>query len=129
MVRGRVLIIDDDRGTRDGLRFAFIRRDWEVVVTETEAEGLALLTDYAPDWVIVCWDQLGGTGARFLRELRARKRGTRVSLLTGPGAHAPGRFGPGSGPDLTFHKPVQADDVYGACAALTAGDPAVGRAV
>lgn len=128
MVRGKVLIIDDDRGTRDGLRFAFIRRDWEVVVTETEAEGRALLTDYTPDWVIVAWDQLGGTGSVFLREVRARARRTRVSLLTEPGAHA-GRFGPGLRPDLTFPKPVHADDVYGACDALTSGDPVVGRAV
>jgi len=128
MVRGTLLIIDDDRGTRDGLQQAFIRHGWEVAVTVTEAEGLAILSDYEPDWIIVAWDQLGGTGARFMREVRAGVKGARVSLLTESGSPvAP--FVSGLRPDLTFKKPVRADDVFEACESLTLGRAAVGRAV
>ena len=74
MVRGSVLIIDDDRCSSDGLAFAFIRRSWEAVVVLTESEGLSLLDGYEPDWVIASWEQLGGTGSRFVQALRARVR-------------------------------------------------------
>jgi ActR/RegA family two-component response regulator len=114
MISGRLIIIDDDRATRDGLQYAFIRRGWEVVAATTEEEGLAVLSDFHPDWVIASWDQLSGNGAAFVREVRKKAHGVRLSILTEPGSRS-ALFTANLKPELMLAKPIQADDVYSAC--------------
>jgi len=114
MLRGRLLIIDDDRATRDGLQFAFIRRGWEVIATTTEEEGLAVLSDYNPDWVIASWDQLGGNGSSLVHAVRKNAHGVRLSILTKPGSPS-ALFTGDLKPELMLEKPIQADDVFSAC--------------
>jgi ActR/RegA family two-component response regulator len=123
MPRGTVLIIEEDRGTRDAIQRAFVRRGWEVAMCVTESEGLDLLDAFEPDAVIASWDQLERTGAQFLGAVRARAAGARVSLLIEPGSMA-ARFLAGLKPDLVFRKPVDADDVYEAFEALLVGGSA-----
>jgi ActR/RegA family two-component response regulator len=118
MVRGTVLIIDDDRGVRDALHFAFIRRNWEAAMSDTEAGGLALLNDCDPDWIIASWDQLGGTGSRFMREVRARTGKTRVLLITESGSRG-SRLAACARPDLLLGREVNAEDIYKACEGFT----------
>lgn len=120
MIQGTVLIIDDDRSSREPLQEAFISRGWEVAMAETEPQGLALLDDYDPDWVIAAWEQLRGTGAEFVRTIRTTKRNTRVTLLAEPGSGSAG-FLKKVKSDLRFLKPFVAEDVFRACAALSRG--------
>jgi len=120
MIEGTVLIIEDDRETRDALQFAFIRRSWEVAVAVTEEQARLILADYEPDWVIASWEQLGGTGHGFIRELRARPERVWVSILTeSQSCSAP--FVALLKPDLVLAKPIQADAVYQSCHSLLRG--------
>lgn len=114
MIEGTVLIIDDDQRTRDALQFAFIRRNWEVALSVTEEQALDILAGYDPTWVIVSWEQLGGTGHRFVNEIRKKYPRTRLLVLT----ESPSRVSPFVSllkPDLQFSKPILADEVYQAC--------------
>ncbi len=92
--------------------FAFIRRGWEIVATATD--GLAVLSDYNPDWVIASWDQLRGNGSSFVRAVREKVCGVRLSILTESGSRST-LFTAGLKPELQFAKPIHADDVYSAC--------------
>ena len=61
----------------------FIESGWEVAMVTTQAEGLMLLRDYDPDWIIVAWEQLEGTGERFMREVQLLSPWTCVAILMG----------------------------------------------
>lgn len=80
MSRGRLLIIDIDCETRGTLQFAFVRRGWEVITTTTEQEGLAVLSDYNPDWIIVSAGHVNASGS-FISEVRNNARGARLSIV------------------------------------------------
>lgn len=125
MLRGSVLIIDDDHASLCALQNAFIRRGWEVAMFTREADGLAALAEYHPDWVLAAWEQLGGSGARFIRQVRARGAGIRVSLLT-DGGPLSRTFLRGLKPDLTFPKPLDPEFVFSMCEATLAGTMPVG---
>jgi len=115
MRQKKMLIIEDDRATRDALQGLFISRGWEVAVVITQAEGLALLKDYEPDWIIVPWEQLEGTGERFMAEVGARARKPRVALLTEPMGKLSSALAARLKTDLRFRKPVVPEDVFRAC--------------
>ena len=76
-----LLIIDDDRSSRNALQRIFISRGWEVAMAATQEEGLSLMAGYAPDWIIVAWQQLSGNGALFFRQVRSSRRKTRLGVL------------------------------------------------
>src|SRR5437764_7067850 len=82
MSQRKMLIIEDDRATRDALQRLFISRGWEVAMVTTQAEGLALMDDYPFDWIVVPWEQLEGSGERFMLRVRAAAPRPRVVLLT-----------------------------------------------
>jgi len=110
-----MLIIEDDRATRDALQRLFISRGWEVVMVTTQAEGLALLDDYDPDWVVIPWEQMEGTGERFMLRLRTKARRPRVALLTEPMDSAGWSMASRLKADVRFRKPVVPEDVFLAC--------------
>src|SRR6266436_3676499 len=106
MCQKKMVIIDDDRATRDALQRLFISRGWEVAVVTTQAEGLALLGDYDPDWVVVPWDQLEGMGERFMLHVRAKACRPRVALLTDSMDSAGWAMSSRLKVDVRFRKPV-----------------------
>lgn len=112
MEAGRLLLIEEDRATRDALQEIFISRNWEVVMATTLPEAMGLLCDYVPDWVIMPWEQLEGEGERFLLAVRARSRKLRVALLTGSMDAAGLRLVSRPRPDLRFKKPSLPGDVF-----------------
>jgi DNA-binding response OmpR family regulator len=111
----KMLIIEDDRATRDALQGLFISRGWEVAMVTAQAEGLALLEDYDPDWIVVAWDQLEGTGERFMLHVRAKPRRPRVALLTEPMDSAGWALASRLKADVRFRKPIAPEDVFLAC--------------
>src|SRR4051812_31122253 len=124
MSHGKILIVEDDRATRDALQRLFISRGWEVAMATTQAEGLGLLSDYDPDWVVVPWDLLEGTGERFMLRIRAMTPRPRVVLLTeamDPGSRA---LAGGLKADIRARKPVVPEDLYRECEARLARDVA-----
>jgi DNA-binding response OmpR family regulator len=113
--RGKLVIIDDDRSTRDALQGLFISRGWEVAMAATQAEAHHLLDDYRPDWVIVAWEQLGGAGWPFLRELRSDRPDVRVAILTEAGGRIARAWVRRLAPDAVYAKPVIPEMVYRDC--------------
>lgn len=121
MPQKSMLIVDEDRATRDALQTLFISRGWEVVMVTNRAEALALLNDYDPDWVVIAWDQLDGTGERFMSELRAKKHRPRVVLLTEPYDRVATALAGRLMAELRFRKPVSPEEVFRACHARWEG--------
>ena len=111
----RLLLIEEDRAARDALQGIFISRNWEVAMATTLPEAMKLLCVYVPDWVIVSWEQMEGTGERFMLTVRARSREARVALLTGPMDADGHRMVSRLKPDLRFRKPFLPEDVFRAC--------------
>ncbi|GAC1475898.1 MAG: hypothetical protein NVSMB9_29280 [Isosphaeraceae bacterium] len=112
----KILIIDDDRSTREALQTLFIARNWEVAMAESQDRGLALLTDQEPDWVLVAWDQLAGTGDSFIKKVKACPHVAKVALLTDTMGGGEDSFMKRLRVDLRFAKPLIPEEVFRACA-------------
>jgi DNA-binding response OmpR family regulator len=111
----RLLLIEEDRAARDALQEVFVSRNWEVVMVTTQSEALRLLCDYVPHWVILSWEQVEGTGDRFMRAVRTQSREARVALLMGSMDAAGHRIVSRLKPDLRIRKPYHPEDVFLAC--------------
>jgi len=119
----KLMIIEDDRTTREALQRLFISRGWEVVMVTTQAEGLRLLDDYEPDWIVASWEQLEGTGERFLGALQSRRQRPRVALLTDPMDATRSALTSRLKTDARFCKPVLPEQVYRSCDTGWDGEP------
>lgn len=117
MDQQKLLIIEEDRASRDALHGIFISRGWEVAMVTTEEQGLCLLGDYRPDWIIVAWQQLSGTGMAFFRSVRATGQGTRLAILTDELTSTERAMLRRLQPDAAFPKPFQPEVVFRTCAA------------
>jgi DNA-binding response OmpR family regulator len=119
MDQNRLLIIDEDRSSRDALQFVFISRGWEVAMAASEDQGISLLHDYEPDWVIIAWQQLSGTGMRFLQAVRPTGRSTRLLVLTDGLTATERAMLKRLRADMVFAKPVIPDVIFRSCATGT----------
>jgi DNA-binding response OmpR family regulator len=122
-----LVIIDDDRMTRDSVQGLFISRGWEVAMAASQADGLSLLIDYEPDWVAIAWDQLQGNGATFFRRVRAGNPRSQIMLFTANLDRAGRVLIKRLGPDAHLSKPFGPEDVFRICEprerALAAASP------
>ena len=82
MDRPRLLIVDDDDYTRQGLRILFARQGWDVILAATIAEGLARLDD-DPRCIILDLNLPDGGGEVILREARGRLPRTMIAVCSG----------------------------------------------
>ncbi len=80
-----VLVVDDERNTREGLGRA-LRADYEVVLAESAAAALAALDARPADVMLSDVRMPGGDGLSLLREVRARHPATICILLTAYGS-------------------------------------------
>jgi hypothetical protein len=74
----------------------------------------------------VSWEQVEGTGERFMLTVRARSREARVALLTGSMDAAGHRMVSRLRPDLRIRKPFLPEDVFRACEPCRASRSALG---
>jgi DNA-binding NtrC family response regulator len=79
-----VLVIDDERNTRDGLRRAF-RRKYEILLAENAARGLELLRDNDVDVIVTDLRMPGMDGMALTREITAKDNAPIVIMLTAYG--------------------------------------------
>lgn len=84
-VKPRVLIIDDELGPRESLRF-LLKNDYEVLVAETVVRGLEQIKKSAPDVIVMDIRMPGMTGIEGLREIRKLDQNVAIIMLTGFGA-------------------------------------------
>ena len=80
-----VLVVDDERNTREGLGRA-LRGDYEVVLAESAAAALEALERQTVDVMLSDVRMPGGDGLTLLREARARHPATICILLTAYGS-------------------------------------------
>ncbi|MEI6217793.1 MAG: response regulator [bacterium] len=82
---GKVLVIDDERSTRDVLR-SLLKNEYEVFCAESVDQGLELLRNHQPDVIVMDIRMPGKNGIAGLREIREIDTTTSVIMLTGYGA-------------------------------------------
>ena len=80
----KVLIIDDEKHTREGLRRAFAHK-YTILLAEDAARGLSLLAQHAVDVVLTDLRMPGIDGMAFTREVTGRDNAPLVIMLTAYG--------------------------------------------
>jgi signal transduction histidine kinase len=81
----KVLVIDDEFGPRESIRF-LLKNEFEVYCAESVDRGIALLREKTPDLVVMDIRMPGKSGIDGLREVRAVDPHVSVVMLTGYGA-------------------------------------------
>lgn len=108
--RRRVLVIDDDKGPRESLRI-LLKNDYEVVLADSVAAGLAALKATPPDVIISDIKMPGTNGIEGLRLIREIDRETSVVMLTGYGDLTTAREAIRLGANDYLCKPFDVDDM------------------
>lgn len=101
----RVLVVEDDRSIRTGVRDALVGEGYEVTVCERGDEGLELLLTRHFDLLVLDVMLPGRGGLELLRELRKAGLRTEVILLTARGDEADRVLGLELGADDYVTKP------------------------
>ena len=83
--RGRVLIVDDERGPRESLRM-ILSGSYDVETADGGAEALELLRTTAIDLVTVDLNMPGMKGEELMRTIRAELPQTEIIIITGCGS-------------------------------------------
>ena len=83
--KSKILVIDDERGPRESLRF-LLMDTYDVTCVDSVDEGVRKLTELVPDLIIMDIRMPGKTGIQGLEEIRQRDASVSVIMLTGFGA-------------------------------------------
>ncbi|MFE1238559.1 response regulator [Streptomyces tendae] len=103
----RVLIIEDDRAVRDGVRLALRRQGHEVAAAATGEDGLEQLRSFQPDAVVLDLMLPGMSGLEVCRRIRAHDQ-VPIIMATARGDDTDIVVGLESGADDYVVKPVRA---------------------
>ena len=80
-----ILVVDDERNTREGLATA-LQREWRVRTAESMEAALAALASAGADVMLSDVRMPGGSGLELLKEVRARHPRTACVMLTAYGS-------------------------------------------
>ncbi len=83
IVRGRVLVVDDDSAVRAVAVGALEAMGHEVSHASDGVDALAQLDDGAPDLMVIDYAMPGMTGAQLAAEVRERRPGVKIIFVTG----------------------------------------------
>ncbi|MFG2681992.1 response regulator [Streptomyces sp. NPDC048392] len=103
----RVLIIEDDRAVRDGVRLALRRQGHDVAAAATGEDGLEQLRSFRPDAVVLDLMLPGMSGLEVCRRIRAHDQ-VPIIMATARGDDTDIVVGLESGADDYVVKPVRA---------------------
>lgn len=81
----KILIVDDEKNTRDGLRRA-LSREYEVFTAESAAAALRILEENHIDLMLSDVRMPGGDGIELLKQVRSKYPSTACVLLTAYGS-------------------------------------------
>ena len=82
---GKVLVIDDEFGPRESIRF-LLKGSYKVFCADSVDQGVAMLREQHPDLVIMDIRMPRKSGIEGLREIREHDKVVSVVMLTGYGA-------------------------------------------
>jgi signal transduction histidine kinase len=82
---GRILVIDDEIGPRESLRFLF-KGEHEILCTDSVDAGLRALQEWNPEVIILDIKMPGKSGIDGLQEIRALEPVASIIMLTGYGS-------------------------------------------
>ncbi len=83
--KGRILVVDDEFGPRESLRFLF-KNDYEITSADNVDDGIRMLREQAPDVVILDIKMPGKNGIDGLQEMRQVDPCVSIVMLTGFGS-------------------------------------------
>jgi ActR/RegA family two-component response regulator len=128
----RVLVVDDDPGTRHAFELMLRQAGHDVLAAESGTQALQVMQQEKPDVALVELQLLDMTGLDILRKLRDRAIATPCIVVTGYGTIESAVSAMKLGAVDYLTKPLEADDlepaVHHALAARADHPPAVVRA-
>jgi DNA-binding NtrC family response regulator len=86
MPRNKVLLVEDDRGIRFGMKNFLVGRDYDVEEAETLEEAEKVFQASKPDLAIVDYKLPDGTALELLPRLKAIDPAVQIVVLTGHGS-------------------------------------------
>ena len=119
MGKQQLLIIDDDFGPRESLRFLF-KDIYEVYCAESVDQGVELLKKLTPDCIISDIKMPGKTGIKGLEEIRAIDPDVSIIMLTGFGSLETAQEAIRHGANDYLKKPFDTHEIRGIVAKYAA---------
>jgi two-component system phosphate regulon response regulator PhoB len=80
-MKGRLLLVEDDRGLAELIRWHFEREDFDVEHSPDGEEALLLAREMAPDIVVLDWMIEGISGIEVCRRLRRSSQTANVPII------------------------------------------------
>ncbi len=110
MSKDKLLVIDDELGPRESLRFLFKDR-YDVICTDSVDEGIKELKKSPPDCIITDIKMPGKTGVQGLKEIREIDQQVSVIMLTGFGSLETAQEAIRHGASDYLKKPFDTDEI------------------
>lgn len=114
----RVLIIEDDPVSRRVLSRIVLRSGFHVKSAATVEAAKKLDTEFDPDLLLVDWQLPDGSGLALAHEIRRRKPGAGVVLMTGFPTYKISKEIEQTRPERILEKPFNSDDLRTALRAV-----------
>jgi signal transduction histidine kinase len=110
MAKDRLLVIDDELGPRESLRFLF-KDNYDVICVDSVDKGVASLKETPPDCIITDIKMPGKTGIEGLKEIRAIDQQVSIIMLTGFGSLETAQEAIRHGATDYLKKPFDTDEI------------------
>lgn len=110
MAKDRLLVIDDELGPRESLRFLF-KDTYDVTCVDSVDKGVATLKKTPPDAIIMDIKMPGKTGLQGLKEIRAIDQQVSIIMLTGFGSLETAQEAIRHGATDYLKKPFDTDEI------------------
>lgn len=110
MTKDRLLVIDDELGPRESLRYVF-KSIYDVTCVDSVDKGVAELKKNPPDTIVMDIKMPGKTGIQGLREIRDIDRQVSIIMLTGFGSLETAQEAIRHGATDYLKKPFDTDEI------------------
>lgn len=69
----KLLMVEDEQGIRDMIRFSLLEDEFDIVDAENSAQAMQYLADQVPDLILVDWMLPGKTGVEFIQWVKQQE--------------------------------------------------------
>jgi CheY-like chemotaxis protein len=128
MAAGKVLVIEDEPGARNGLGSLLAEDGYEVMTAGSAERGIEYLTTFAPDTIVCDFSLPHADGLHVLRQTREIAPGVFFIALTAACGDETSEDALRAEADLFLRKPVNLARLREALATAPAFSPEIARA-